>query len=263
MDLGLRGRVAIVAASSKGLGKAVASALAGEGVHLALCARGSEALETTARDLESRHGVQVLRRALDVTNADAVSSFVKETAERYGRVDICVTNAGGPPAKGFLSITPDEWRAAVDLNLMSTLYFAREVIPHMQRRKWGRLITITSVTVKQPLDGLVLSNAVRAAVAGLVKSLANEFGKDNILVNNVCPGFTLTDRLDELSAVIATAEGISRDEVQARWTRTIPLGRLGRPEEFGAFVALLCSEQASYVSGTSTAVDGGFARGLL
>jgi 3-oxoacyl-[acyl-carrier protein] reductase len=263
MDLGLRGRVAIVAASSKGLGKAVAAALAGEGVHLALCARSADALEATARDLEARHGVQVLRRALDVTNADAVTSFVQDTAERFGRVDICVTNAGGPPAKNFLSITPDEWRAAVDLNLLSTLYFARAVIPHMQSRRWGRLITITSVTVKQPLDGLVLSNAVRAAVAGLVKSLANEFGKDNILVNNVCPGFTLTDRLDELSAVIALAEGITREEVQARWTRTIPLGRLGRPEEFGAFVALLCSEQASYVSGTSTAVDGGFAKGLF
>lgn len=263
MDLGLRGRVAIVAASSKGLGKAVAAALAGEGVTLALCARGSDALEATACELESRHGVQVLRRAIDVTDADAVASFVQETAGRFGRVDICVTNAGGPPAKNFLSITPEEWRAAVDLNFMSTLYFARAVIPHMQSRRWGRLITITSVTVKQPLDNLVLSNAVRAAVAGLVKSLANEFGKDNILVNNVCPGFTLTDRLDELSATVARAEGITREEVQARWTRTIPLGRLGRPEEFGAFVALLCSEQASYVSGTSTAIDGGFARGLF
>jgi len=263
MDLGLRGRIAIVAGSSKGLGKAVAHALAGEGVHLALCARGADALEATAHDLELRHEVEVLRRALDVTDPTAVSSFVEETAKRFGRVDICVTNAGGPPVKAFLDIAADEWRAAVDLNFMSTLYFARAVIPHMQSHRWGRLITITSVTVKQPLDGLVLSNAVRAAVAGLVKSLANEFGKDNILVNNVCPGFTLTDRLDQLSTVIASSEGIAKEEVHARWNKTIPLGRLGRPEEFGAFVAMLCSEQASYVSGTSITVDGGFAKGLL
>lgn len=263
MDLGLRDRVAVVAASSKGLGKAVAAALAAEGTRLALCARGQPALEATAKELEAQHGKDVFRRAMNVTDADAVHSFIQDVAQHFGRLDICVTNAGGPPAKNFLSTTPEEWQSAVNLNLHSTVLLAREVIPHMQRRQWGRLITITSVSVKQPIDALILSNSVRAAVVGLVKSLSNEFGKDNILVNNVCPGFTLTQRLEELSGTMALAEGITREEAQVRWTRNIPLGRLGRPEEFGAFVALLCSEQASYVTGTSIAIDGGFAKGLF
>ena len=263
MDLGIRDRVALVAASSKGLGKAVAGALGAEGVKLALCARKAETLEAAAKELREAFGVEVLCRALDVTRFEDVRDFVRDTAEHFGRLDSCVTNAGGPPPKNFLSITLDEWRAAVDLNLLSTVNLAREVIPHMQRRQWGRLVTITSVAVKQPVDGLILSNSVRAAVAGLVKTLANEFGKDNILVNNVCPGYTLTERLKELGGTIALAQGITMEKAYERWTQAIPLGRLGRPEEFGAIVAMLCSEKASYVTGTSIQLDGGLAKGLL
>lgn len=263
MDLGIRDRVAIVAASSKGLGKAVAAALAAEGAKLALCARTPQTLEATARELAAGHNVEVFHRNLDVTHYEAVRDFVRHTAERFGRLDICVTNAGGPPSKNFLSISVEEWRAAVELNLMSAVYFAREVIPYMQRQRWGRLVTITSVAVKQPMDGLILSNAVRAAVTGLAKTLANEFGKDNILVNNVCPGFTLTERLTELAGTMGLAQGMPPSEIYARWAQSVPLGRLGRPEEFGAFVALLCSEQASYVSGASIQIDGGLHKGLL
>jgi 3-oxoacyl-[acyl-carrier protein] reductase len=263
MDLGLRGRVALVAASSKGLGRAAAEALAAEGAHLALCARGEPALAAAAADLASRHAVEVFHRALDLTDYAAVQSFVRDAAGRFGRLDICVANCGGPPSKNFLSLSIEEWRAAVDMNLMSAVYLAKETLPYMQRQQWGRFVAITSVAVKQPLDGLLLSNSVRAAVAGLTKSLANEFGKDNILVYNVCPGYTLTDRLKELAGTVALAQGIRQEEAYARWASLAPLGRIGRPEEFGAFVAFLCSEKSSYVTGVSIAIDGGLAKGLL
>ena len=251
MDLGIRDRVALVAASSKGLGRAVANALAAEGAKIAMCARNAGTLEAAAKEVAA-HGVQVFHRTVDVTQHDQVQDFVRDTVGRFGRLDICVTNAGGPPSKSFLDTSIEEWRRAVDLNLMSTIFFAREVIPHMQRAKWGRLVTITSVAVKQPIDGLMLSNAVRAGATGLAKTLSNEFAKDNVLVNNVCPGYTLTDRLKDLG-----------EHMIPKWTSQIPMGRLGRPEEFAAMVAFLCSEQASYVTGVSVPVDGGFVKGLL
>jgi 3-oxoacyl-[acyl-carrier protein] reductase len=262
MDLGIRGRVAIVAASSKGLGLAVAHTLAAEGATVAMCARNAETLDAAAHQVAA-HGTQVFHRPVDVTDYEQVRAFVADTVARFGRLDICVTNAGGPPSKGFLDVSIEEWRRAVDLNLMSTIFFAREVIPHMQRAKWGRLVTITSVSIKQPIDGLILSNAIRAGATGLAKTLANEFAKDNILINNVCPGYTLTDRLADLGNAISKARGISVEQARALWTSAIPMGRLGRPEEFAAMVAFLCSEQASYVTGTSIAVDGGFTKGLL
>ncbi|MCL5669748.1 MAG: SDR family oxidoreductase [Acidobacteria bacterium] len=262
MNLGLKNRVAIVAASSQGLGKAVAVGLAREGTKLALCARTESTLSATAEEIRKETSVEVLDRAIDVTNYEQVRSFVAETAGRYGRVDICVANAGGPPAKPFAETTVEDWQAGVDLNLMSTLYFVREVLPLMQKQRWGRIITITSASVKQPIDNLVLSNSVRSAVAGLMKSLSNEYGKDNILVNNVCPGYTLTSRLDELSAKLAKSEGIDPKEVQARWASQTPLQRLGQPEEFANMVVFLASERASYITGVSIAVDGGLVKGI-
>ena len=262
MELGLKDRVAIVAASSQGLGQAVAEGLAREGAKLALCARTQSTLNATAEDIRKRAGVEVLAKILDVTVYDQVRRFVAETVEQFGRVDICVTNAGGPPAKPFRETTVEDWQAGINLNLMSTLYFAREVLPLMQKRKWGRFITITSASVKQPIDNLVLSNSVRSAVSGLVKSLSNEYARDNVLVNNVCPGYTLTARLDELSNKLAKAEGLTPESIRQRWASQTPMGRVGRPEEFANMVVFLASERASYITGASIAVDGGFVKGL-
>jgi 3-oxoacyl-[acyl-carrier protein] reductase len=261
MDLGLKDRVAIVAASSQGLGKAVAMGLAREGAKVALCARTEATLSATAEEIRKAAGVEVFPKPVDVTSYDQVRAFVAETVQRFGRLDICVTNAGGPPAKPFSDTTVEDWQNGVNLNLMSALYFAREVLPLMQQRKWGRLITITSSTVKQPIDNLILSNSVRAAVSGLAKSLSNEYAKDNVLVTNVCPGYTLTARLDELSAKLA-AEGVTPQKIRDRWAAQIPLRRLGQPEEFADLVVFLASERSSYITGVSIAVDGGFIKGI-
>ena len=262
MDLGLKDRVAIVAASSQGLGKAVAKGLAREGAKLALCARTEATLQTTAEEIRKTTGAEVLARPVDVTDYEAVRRFVAETRERFGRVDICVTNAGGPPAKNFAATTLEDWRAGVNLNLMSTLYFAREVLPLMQQQRWGRLITITSTSVKQPIDNLILSNAVRAAVSGLVKSLSNEYAPYNVLVNNACPGGMLTARSEVLAAKAAAAEGVSPQQILECSAAAIPLRRIGRPEEFANLVVFLASECASYITGTSIAVDGGAVKGI-
>lgn len=263
MDLGIKGRVALVAASSGGLGKAVAAGLAREGAKLAMCSRNPATLNAAAEQIRRETGAEVLSVPVDVTDEEEVHAFVEGVTRQYGQIDICVANAGGPPAKPFDATTVDEWRRAIDLNLMSTLFLAREVLPGMRDRGWGRLITITSITVKQPVDGLVLSNSVRAAVAGLVKSLSNEYSARNVLVNNVCPGYTATDRLKDLSATLAKQSGMSEDAIEQRWTAQIPMARLGRPEEFADAVVFLASERASYITGQSLLIDGGFAKGLL
>lgn len=262
MDLGLKDRVAIVAASSQGLGKAVAAGLAREGAKLALCARTGATVEAAAEEIRRETGAEVLARAVDVTVQEQVRGFVAEAAAHFGRVDICVANAGGPPSKSFAETSIEDWEAAARLNLMSTVYFAKETLPLMQARRWGRFLAITSVTVKQPVEGLILSNAVRSGVSGLVKTLANEYGPYNVLVNNVCPGFTATARLLSLGAVLAKKEGVAVEEIEARWARQAPLGRVGRPEEFANVVVFLASECASYVTGVSIAVDGGVVKGL-
>jgi 3-oxoacyl-[acyl-carrier protein] reductase len=199
MESGLRNRVAVIAASSQGIGRATAAAFAAEGCRVGMCARTREKLEAAAQEIRNQSGADIFTQAVDVTDAAAVHSFVDAVADKFGGVDVCVTNAGGPPAKGFLAASIEEWRKAIDANFLSTVYFVREVIPHMQRKRWGRIITLTSISTKQPVPDLVLSNSVRAGVVGLVKSLANEFGKDGILVNNVGPGYTATDRLKELA----------------------------------------------------------------
>lgn len=262
MDLGLKGRVAIVAASSQGLGRAVAMGLAREGATLALCARTAAALDSTAEEIRRSTGAEVLSRTLDVTDHEAVKSFTAGVLDRFGRIDICVANAGGPPSKTFAETSVEDWKSAADLNLMSTVYFAKEALPAMQERRWGRFIAITSMTVKQPVDGLILSNAVRAGVSGLIKSLANEYGPYNVLVNNVCPGYTATARLLSLAERLAAREGISVDDVRKRWSAQTPLGRLGEPQEFADLVVFLASERASYITGVSIGVDGGIVKGL-
>ena len=262
MNLGLRDRVALVAASSQGIGRATAEAFAAEGCRVAMCARNQQTLQDAAEKIRQQHKVEVLTEAFDVTDAAAVSRFVAAVADKFGSVDICVTNAGGPPAKGFLAATLEEWQRALNANFLSTVYFARAVIPHMQKKRWGRIITLTSITTKQPVADLVLSNAVRAAVVGLVKSLANEFGKDGILVNNVAPGFTATDRLKELAATRAAGSGKSEQEIFNGWAGDAPLKRLGEPREVAETIVWLASERASYITGQTVLVDGGVYKGL-
>lgn len=262
MNLGLKDKVAIVAASSQGLGKATAEAFAAEGCRLALCARNATALQKVADRIRSEHKVDTYFEAFDVTDAAAVQRFVAAVAAKFGSVDICVTNAGGPPAKGFLAASIEDWQKAIAANFLSTVYFAREVIPHMQKKRWGRIITITSITTKQPVPDLVLSNAVRTAVVGLVRSLANEFGKDGILVNNVGPGYTATDRLKNLAKARSAATGKTEDEVFAGWAVESAVGRIGEPREFADTVVWLASERASYITGQTLLVDGGAYKGL-
>ncbi len=261
MDMGLTGRVAIVAASSTGLGRAVAEGLAAEGAHLALCSRSLAKLEPTAAAIAHRSKGRVMARAVDVTDAAAVEQFVQAVVAEYGRLDICVTNAGGPPAKNFASTTLAEWRAACELNLLSHVSFAKAVLPYMQRARWGRFLMITSVAVKQPIDGLILSNAVRSAVLGLTRSLANEYGRDGVLVNNVCPGYTLTERLTELAKVKGLASGKDQEASYREWAAMTALDRLAEPREFADAVVYLASERASYITGQSLLVDGGFYKG--
>jgi 3-oxoacyl-[acyl-carrier protein] reductase len=261
MDLGLKDRVAIVAASSQGLGKAVAMGLAREGAILALCARTETTLAAAADEIRRETGAGVTARAVDVTDYEQVRGFVAGVVEEYGRIDICVANAGGPPSKTFAETTIADWQAASDLNLMSTVYLAKETLPVMQQRRWGRFIAITSVTVKQPVEGLILSNAVRSGVNGLVKTLSNEYGPYNVLVNNVCPGYTATARLVSLTHKLAENQGVSPKEIEERWASQAPLRRIGQPEEFANLVVFLASERASYITGVSIAVDGGIVRG--
>jgi 3-oxoacyl-[acyl-carrier protein] reductase len=262
MDLGLKHRVALVAASSQGIGLATGEAFAAEGCRVAMCGRNFERLQAAAEKIRKQHGVEVFAEAFDVSDPATVSRFVANVAAKFGSVDICVTNAGGPPAKGFLACTLEDWQHALELNFLSAVYFAREVIPHMQRQRWGRIITITSITTKQPIADLVLSNAVRAAVVGLVKSLANEFGKDGILVNNVGPGFTATERLKELARTRAAGSGKTEQQLFDGWAADSPLKRVGDPREVAETIVWLASERASYVTGQTILVDGGLYKGL-
>lgn len=262
MDLGLSGKVALVAGSSRGLGRAIAEELAAEGASLVLCARREDSLQE-ARTAIEQHGSQVVAVAADLADPAQVERVVQAGMREFGRIDILVTNAGGPPAGPFEQHTPEAWDRAVQLTLGSVLNLTRAVLPGMKERRWGRILNVTSIAVKQPVDGLILSNSVRAAVTGFARTLANEIAPWGITVNNVLPGYTRTERLDELAAANSKAKGISQEEARAAWETQIPMGRLGEPREFAALVAFLASERASYITGTSIPVDGGWVRGLL
>src|SRR3974390_2889088 len=252
MDLGLRSKVALVAASSQGIGLATAHAFAAEGCRVAMCARNAETLMASAEAVRQQHNAEVFASPVDVTSANAVREFVAAVVARFGTVDIWVTNAGGPPAKGFLATTAADWQKAVEQNLLSTVYFAHEVIPYMQKQRWGRIVTITSVTTKQPVSDLVLSNAVRAGVVGLVKSLANEFGKDGILVNNVGPGFTATDRLKDLAQSRSAASGKSQAQIFDGWAADAAAKRIGEPREGAETIVWLPCERGPLLPGSRT-----------
>lgn len=259
MDLGLRGRTALVTAASKGMGKACAFGLAAEGARVVMCARTEADLRSSADEVRAKTGAEVVAMAADVTRADQVTALVARAQEVFGGVDVLVANAGGPPRGRFDELSDEQWYDAFELSLLSVVRLVREVLPWMRQRRWGRIVTIQSTSVKQPIDGLDLSNGVRPGVAGLTKTLAADLGRDNILVNTVCPGRILTDRL--LGG--ARQAGLSREEYLAKASDDIPLGRVGTPEEFANVVVFLASEKASYVTGVALQVDGGLIRGLL
>ena len=263
MDLGLRGKVALVAASSKGLGRAVAEELAAEGAHLVMCARGKDTLEQTAESIRQKAAVKVIAVAADVSDPNDAARVVKAAFDEFGQVDILVTNSGGPPSAPFESLTPEMWDAAARLLLKSAVELTRAVLPGMKERRWGRILNVTSIAAKQPIEGLMLSNSLRAAVIGFARTLANEVAPFGITVNNLLPGYTRTDRVQELARAAGGKAGGSSTDILAKWEKEIPMGRLGEPREFAALAAFLASERASYITGSSIAVDGGWIRSLL
>jgi 3-oxoacyl-[acyl-carrier protein] reductase len=262
MNLGLKGKVALVAASSRGLGRAIAAELGAEGASLILCSRNEEAVQRAAREIADETKAEVLALQADVSKREDIDRLAKAGIERFGHIDILVTNAGGPPAGPFESIEPAMWDTAYRLTLQSAVELARCVLPEMKRRKWGRILNVTSITVKQPVESLMLSNSLRAAVTGFARTLANEVAPFGVTVNNLLPGYTRTDRVVELAESTSRREGIPVDSVLARIEQQIPMGRMGEPREFAALAAFLASERASYITGQSIAVDGGWIRGL-
>jgi 3-oxoacyl-[acyl-carrier protein] reductase len=237
--------------------------LAAEGARVAINARNEEQLQNTADEIQSATGAEVLAIAGDVTNEDDVGRLVSETRSKFGSVDILVPNAGGPPAGFFDDFNAQHYREAVELNLISTINLCREAVSHMRERGWGRIVAITSIAAKQPVENLILSNTARAGVLGFMKSLSQQIAADGITVNTVCPGYHLTERLKSLSSSIAKNEGVSVEDVYARWAASTPMKRIGDPREFAAVVAFLCSERASYLTGTVIQVDGGAYRALF
>jgi len=263
MDLGLTNKVALVAAASRGLGRAVAEELAAEGASLIICSRSEEKISQTAKEIAESTGARILGVAADVSSPDDVSRLTRLAMERFERIDILVTNAGGPPAGPFESFSLEQWDAATNLLLRSVVALTHAVLPGMKDRGWGRILNITSIAVKQPVDNLILSNSVRAAVTGFARTLANEVAPIGVTVNNIMPGYTRTERVEELSQMMAKKQGITPAEFIARWEQEIPMHRIGEPREFAALAAFLVSERASYITGTSVQVDGGWIRAIM
>lgn len=262
MDLGLKGRVAVVAAGSRGLGRAVAEELAAEGASIVICARGQAALDEACRAIEA-HGGLARGIVADVSRPGEPERVVAVATESFGQVDIVVTNSGGPRAGRFDVLSADDWDSATRTLLTSAVGFARASVPGMRERKWGRILNITSIAAKQPVDGLMLSNSLRTAVIAFARTLANEVAADGVTVNNLLPGYTRTERVVDLSEQMAKANDTTPADFIGRWEAEIPMRRIGEPREFAALAAFLASERASYITGQSIAVDGGWIRSVL
>lgn len=263
MDLGLRGKTALVCAASQGLGFAVAEELACEGAALIICSRNEVSINAAAERLRASAGTEVLAIAADLAVTSDIERLVSEADARFGKIDILVTNSGGPPAGMFDSLDRAAWDDAFQLLMHSVIDLTRLLLPGMKERGWGRILNITSIASKQPVDNLMLSNALRAGLTGFAKTLASEVAADGITVNNILPGYTRTERLTELIDFISEKEGITADEVRGRWEAEIPMRRLGEPHEFAALAAFLVSEKASYITGSSIAADGGWIKSLF
>jgi 3-oxoacyl-[acyl-carrier protein] reductase len=263
MDLGLKNKVALVAAASQGLGRASAEALAAEGARVAIFSRNREKIERTAAEIRASTGAECVAFQADAGSLEDIARVVKSAGEHFGAIHILVSNAGGPPVERFDALTEEQWGKGIQLTMMSTIRLIREVLPWMRKQHWGRIITINSIAGKQPIDDLVISSTIRPGLIGLQRVLASQYAKEGILLNTVCPGLILTDRQKELAAAKIAHSGLSLDEHLAAAASTIPMGRLGTVEEFAGVVAFLASERASYVTGATISVDGGATKGLL
>ncbi len=262
MDLGLAGKVAIVAGASRGLGAAAAHVLGTEGARLVIFSRSEEGIEGRADRLR-REGVDVVALSADAANPEDLRRVTEAAVNRYGRVDILLTNAGGPPPGSFDEVGDAEWIATFQQNFMSATRLIRECLPHMRKQSWGRIINCTSMGVKQPLENLVLSNAIRSGITAMAKTLAREVARDGITVNNIAPYRILTDRIRELTRARAQRSGRSEEEVMRQTESESVMGRYGTPEEFGALVAFLASTKAAYITGATILLDGGEYRALF
>jgi 3-oxoacyl-[acyl-carrier protein] reductase len=262
MDLGLEGRRAFVAGSSSGIGRAVAAGLLAEGAHVVINGRNAEKLEKTRKELEAEHGPRVHAVVADVAHSDAAAAAVREAVTRLGGLDVLFTNSGGPPAGLFESLEETQWRKAFDLLLLSTVRMVKEALPSLFKSPQPRIVHLASLTVKQPVHGLVLSNSIRSAVVGLAKSLSQELAERKVLVNVVAPGIIDTERVRELDEANAAAQKRPVEEVAGERVKTIPLARMGKAEEVANLVVFLASARASYITGTTIAVDGGLIRGV-
>lgn len=263
MDLGLKDKVAIVPASSKGLGRACALGLALEGANVVICSRNKKDIQATAKEISDQTDSEILALKADVSDQSELEKIVKKTIDAFGTVHILINNAGGPPFGYFEQFDMDQWQKAIELNLLSTINLTKLVTPYMKEQNWGRIINITSIAVKQPLDGLILSNTSRAGVIGFAKTISNELAKHSILVNNVCPGRIFTDRIKNLANSRAKKDNKSFYQVIEAMETDIPLGKIGTPEEFANMVVFLASEKASYITGNTIQIDGGLLKGIF
>lgn len=263
MDLGLKGKAALVCGSSQGIGRAIADALAAEGADVVINGRSPEKLARVRGEIAAATGAQVIAVPADLTDATAINDLVNAAEGALGRIDILVTNTGGPPSGPFESHSEDVWRKAIAQNLESVVNLVRAALPGMKERRWGRIVNMTSISVKQPVAGLILSNTIRAGVTGFTKTISNEAAPFNVTVNSVLPGYTRTERLVELAKAVAGRTGTTVEGAYAGWEKETPMARLGEPAEVAALVAFLCSEKAGYITGQAVAVDGGWIKALF
>lgn len=263
MDLGIKGKTALITASSKGIGKAVAEGLAAEGCNIAICSRNKSVLIETTHEIKFKFGIEPFWGICDLNQLKDIENFFNAVQNHFGKVDILVNNCGGPIPGFFRDLSEEDWENAFKQVLLSVIRFSNLALPKMIEQEWGRIINITSVAVKQPVYNLMLSNSLRAGVTGFAKSLSNEFGNKNITVNNVAPGYTLTHRLYELAVNRAKASGKSHEEILVDMAKDIPMNRLGSPEEIAAIVTFLASQKASYITGTTIQVDGGSTKSIF
>ena len=261
MNFGLNNHTAMIAAASKGIGKACALALAAEGCRVSICARGAEDLEQARTEIAAHN--EVLATTTDLSSAPSIEQWYQQTISRFGHVDILVTNTGGPPVARFMELSDEQWQSGVESTLMNVVRLSRLIIPGMRERRWGRIVHLTSLVAKQPLDELTISSTLRAGLSGLTKTMANQLGPDNITVNAVLMGHILTDRQYHLADKRVQERGITREQYFEQAAKEIPLRRLGEPREIGEVVAFLASERASYVSGVSLQIDGGLIRSTM